>query len=109
MTDIDIVKASIDAYRRQDAVGAANLLSPDFTFTSPQDDHINKSVYMETCFPTADRFSESHVLEIVSTPHGVVCVNEYELATGGKFRNVELIRVEDGLILETQVFFGGQV
>jgi hypothetical protein len=109
MTDIDIVRASFDAYHRQDAVAAGELLSPDFLFTSPQDDHINKTVYMETCFPTADRFAESHFLEIVSTPYGVLCLYEYELVAGGKFRNVELIRVEGGLILETQVFFGGQV
>jgi hypothetical protein len=34
---------------------------------------------------------------------------EYELTTGGWYRNVEAITVRDGLIREVQVFFGGKV
>jgi ketosteroid isomerase-like protein len=110
MTDIDTVRASFDAYRSQDAAAAHLLLSPDFRFTSPQDDHLDRDEWMERCFPTADRFSSQELLEVVSTPHGVIVVYEYELADGGgRFRNAELIRVEHDLIVETQVFFGGGV
>jgi ketosteroid isomerase-like protein len=109
VTDIEIVKSSFDAYQRADAAGGAKLLSSAFVFTSPQDDHISKTTYMERCFPTADRFARSRILEMVSTAHGVVTVYEYELVTGGTYRNAELTRVEDRLIVETQVFFGGQV
>ncbi|MGH3615777.1 MAG: hypothetical protein ACRDRK_24910 [Pseudonocardia sp.] len=34
---------------------------------------------------------------------------EYELKAGGRHRNVEFITVRDGQLMETQVFFGGQV
>jgi hypothetical protein len=34
---------------------------------------------------------------------------EYELTSGARHRNVEVITVRDGLIHEVQVFFGGKV
>ena len=85
------------------------LLAADYRFTSPQDDHIDRNAFMERCFPTADRFATNTVLELVSTPSGVLYVYEYELTDGGRYRNVELIRVQGEQIAETQVFFGGQV
>jgi len=44
----------------------------------------------------------------IETPHGVLCLYENEHTDGTRFRNVELIRVENDPIVETQVFFGGQ-
>jgi hypothetical protein len=33
---------------------------------------------------------------------------EYELTTGERYRNVEVVTVRDGQLVETQVFFGGR-
>jgi len=109
MSDTDVVHASFDAYRRQDAAAAEALFAPHFRFTSPQDDHIDRAAFMERCFPTAHLFTDSDFLELIETPHGVLCLYENEHTDGTRFRNVELIRVENDLIVETQVFFGGQV
>ena len=109
MSDIDVAKASFDAYQRQDADAMLRILADDYTFTSPQDDGVDRDAFMERCFPTADRFATNQVLELVSTPSGVLYVYEYELADGGRFRNVELIRVQGEQIVETQVFFGGRI
>ena len=109
MTAIDVVRASFDAFHRQDADAASALLSPDFRFTSPQDDHIDKAAWLERCFPTAGRFGSFEFLELVETSHGVVVLYEYEVTGDGHCRNAELIRVRDGLMVETQVFFGGRV
>jgi len=109
MTDIDIVTASFEAFRRQDAEAASALLDPGFVFTSPQDDHIDKATWLEICFPTAGRFGSFEFLELVETSHGVIVLYEYEVTGDGLYRNAELIRVSDGLMVETQVFFGGKV
>ena len=109
MSDIDVAKASFDAYQRQDADAMLRILADDYRFTSPQDDGIDRDAFTERCFPTADRFATNQVLELVSTPSGVLYVYEYELADGGRFRNVELIRVQGEQIVETQVFFGGRI
>ncbi len=110
MSNIDTVRESLDAYRRQDITAASRLLADDFTFTSPQDDHIDKASYLERCFPTADRFAASEVIAIV--PAGddtVLLLYEYQLTTGERYRNTEYTTVRDGKLVETQVFFGGRV
>lgn len=109
MADTDTVRAMFDAYRAQDRAAAERLLAGDFSFTSPQDDHIGKAAYLERCFPTADRFVYQQILEVVSAgSSGVFVLYEYELRAGGRYRNAEFITVRDGQLTETQVFFGGQ-
>jgi ketosteroid isomerase-like protein len=109
MTDEEIVKASMDAYKAQDREAAERLFAPDFVFTSPQDDHIDRATWFAVCFPTADRFVSHRLLEIVPTVTGVIALYEYELQNGERYRNTELAVVRDGQIAEVQVFFGGRL
>ncbi len=109
MSRMDVVRASFDAYRAQDLETATALISEGFTFTSPQDDHIDKAAFLERCFPTADRLVSQQILELVPRATMASLLYEYELKTGERHRNTEYIRVRDGQIIETQVFFGGRV
>ncbi|MET7698713.1 MULTISPECIES: nuclear transport factor 2 family protein [unclassified Streptomyces] len=105
-----VVEAAFRHYRSQDRDAALPLYAADFTFTSPRDDHIDKAAFFERCFPTADRFKEQRLLHVTPVDRELVLVHyEYELMTGGRYRNVEAITVRDGLIREVQVFFGGAV
>jgi ketosteroid isomerase-like protein len=110
MSNIDTVRASMDAYHSQDIEAATRLVAEDFTFTSPQDDHIDKSAYLERCFPTADRFAASEIIAIVAANNdSVFLLYEYELRSGARYRNAEYITLRNGQLVETQVFFGGRV
>jgi ketosteroid isomerase-like protein len=110
MSSTEIVRASLDAYLAQDREAAERLLAENLVFTSPQDDHIDKTAYLEGCFPTADRLNSQEILELVSADEeGVFILYEYELKTGARHRNTEFITVRDGQIVEIQVFFGGQI
>ncbi|WP_042432665.1 nuclear transport factor 2 family protein [Streptacidiphilus anmyonensis] len=105
-----VVKAAFACYRAQDRAAALPLYAEDFTFTSPQDDHIDKSAFFARCFPTADRFTEQRLLHVTpADPELVLLHYEYALTTGERYRNVEAITVRDGLIRDVQVFFGGRV
>lgn len=109
MSDTEAVRATFAAYRAQDREAAEALIADDFTFTSPQDDHIDKAAFMERCFPTADRFVSQAIVELVDAgAGGVFLLYEYELTTGGRHRNVEYSVVRDGRLVETQVYFGGR-
>ncbi|WP_405876007.1 MULTISPECIES: nuclear transport factor 2 family protein [unclassified Streptomyces] len=106
----DVVEAAFRYYRSQDREAAFALYADDFSFTSPRDDRIDKAAFFERCFPTADRFKEQQLLHVTPADEELVLVYyEYELTTGGRYRNVEAITVRDGLIREVQVFFGGKV
>jgi ketosteroid isomerase-like protein len=107
MSNTDIVRRSFEAFRAQDRETALRLLADDYVFTSPQDDHVDKATYMERCFPTADRFVSQELLDLVESGDDVFVLYEYELETGDRHRNAEVITVRDGRIVETQVFFGG--
>jgi len=104
----DVVEAAFRHYRSQDRTAAFALYADDFSFTSPRDDHIDKAAFFEQCFPTADLFKEQQLLHVTPADEELVLVYyEYELVTGGRYRNVEAITVRDGLIRDVQVFFGG--
>ena len=105
---IDVVRRFYVAYQEQDLDAARQLLADELTFTSPQDDHIDKTTYLERCFPTADRFVATDVREAVEAEPGVVLWRyKYELQDGGRFSNVEAITVRDEQIVDIQVYFGG--
>jgi ketosteroid isomerase-like protein len=105
----EVVRAAFDAYRAQDRDAAEKLMARELTFTSPQDDHIDRAAYFERCFPTADRLVSQEILELVDAGGGVFILYEYELKTGERHRNTEFIMVRDGRIVQIQVFFGGHV
>ena len=96
------------AYHRQDIKTATRLLADDFTFTSPQDDHIDKASYLERCFPTADRFRIGNLRSCLRETTASSALRD-QLTTGDRYRNAEYITVRDGRLVETQVFFGGRV
>jgi ketosteroid isomerase-like protein len=105
----EVVRAAFDAYRHQDRDAAERLMAEELTFTSPQDDHIDRAAYFERCFPTADRFVTQEVLEMNEAgDDGVFILYEYELRTGERHRNTEFLTVRDGRIVDIQVFFGGR-
>ncbi len=104
----DVVRRLFAAYLAQDETAARGLVGDGFRFTSPQDDHIDRSAYFEQCFPTAQRVSRQDLLQVVEAEPGLVLVRyEYELRTGGTFRNMEAITVRDGQVVDAQVYFGG--
>jgi ketosteroid isomerase-like protein len=109
-TNVEIVSAAFEAYRTQDRAAAEPLYADDFTFTSPQDDHIDRAAFFERCFPTAWRFSEQRITHVVNADEDLVFVYyEYDLVDGPTHRNMEAITVRGGQIREVQVFFGGAV
>jgi len=109
MENTQVVLAMFEAYCQQDSRAAEALLADDFVFTSPQDDHIDRSTFMKVCFPTAERFTSQEILDVApAADDGVFVLYECELESGERFRNTELLTVRDGKLVETQVFFGGE-
>ncbi|MFJ5674022.1 nuclear transport factor 2 family protein [Streptomyces sp. NPDC093097] len=105
----DVVRAAFAAYSAQDRPAMERLLAEEFVFTSPQDDHIDRAAFLDVCFPTADRFRSQELLDVVPCDGGRAFVRyEYELLTGERHRNVEVMTVRDGRLVETQVYFGGR-
>jgi ketosteroid isomerase-like protein/predicted enzyme related to lactoylglutathione lyase len=106
-TAADVVRALFAAYRDQDAAAATALLAEDFVFTSPQDEPIGRDEWLRRCFPTADRMRTQDLVDVVEVSPGEVFVRYvYELHSGARHRNTEVLTVRDGRVTETQVYFG---
>lgn len=106
----DVVRQNFDSYVQGDRETAERLIAADFVFTSPQDDHIDRTTFFEKCFSTRDRFDSQELQRVAAVGDDVFVMYEYQLReTGARFRNTELITVRDGSIVEVQVFFGGKV
>jgi ketosteroid isomerase-like protein len=103
-----VVLQLLAAFHAQDRAAAEALIAPDYVFTSPQDDHIDRATFFDRCFPTSSRFRSHDVLSVLSHGDDVVLLYEYVLTTGERYRNVEVATVRGGQLVETQVFFGGR-
>jgi hypothetical protein len=97
------------AFREQDEALALSLMAPEFVFTSPQDDHLDRDAWLQRCFPSAGHFDAPAItLQIVEV--GGVVLHRYEYAVAGRtYRNVEATRVQDGRVRDVEVYFGGAV
>ncbi|RJF91472.1 DUF4440 domain-containing protein [Sphingomonas cavernae] len=100
------VRASFESYVTEDRARIEALLHPDFTFTSPYDDHIDRATYFERCWLNAGTFEKLDLIEV--QPAGAGCFVFYEgrSRAGNAFRNTEYFTFEDGRIRSVEVFFG---
>jgi ketosteroid isomerase-like protein len=101
-----LVRRSFAAYMTATRAEIEAILHPEFTFTSPYDDHIDRQTYFERCWPNAGTFELLEVQEVGPASDGCFVLYEGRSKRGGGFRNVEYFRFDDGLIRSVEVFFG---
>ncbi|WP_218220287.1 nuclear transport factor 2 family protein [Nesterenkonia sp. Act20] len=107
-TPLETALAQFAAYRVGDIHAARVLLDEDMTFTSPQDDHLDKLTFLEVCFPTAEQFLRQEItLAVEVSPDTVMLRYTAQRAGQPPFSNVELLTVVEGHITEIRVYFGG--
>ena len=102
----DAVRAYLGAYESENRGAAELLLAKDFTFTSPNDDNIDRATYFERCWPQGDAARQQTIEKIVV--EGDKAFVTYACATGnGKsFRNTEFFTFAGGQIASVNVYFG---
>lgn len=89
---------------RKDEV--SDMLTEDFTFSSPRDDHIGKAAYFERCWPQPPAFSAIHIERISLEDNEALVRYRADKRDGGSFRNVEVIRFHGDRIASVEVYFG---
>jgi hypothetical protein len=82
------------------------VFAPDFRFSSPYDDCIDKRTYFESCWRSSN-WIERHELEKIFVQGDEAFVIYKCVAKGGKsFRNSEFFVFEDDKIKRIDVYFG---
>ena len=57
----NLVRKYYEAYERKERKVVEDLLTDDFTFTSPYDDHIDRAAYFEKCWPNSADIRAFHI------------------------------------------------
>jgi SnoaL-like domain len=102
----DLIRRYYGAYETDQRDVLEEMLSPDFRFSSPQDDAIDRATYFERCWPGHADFREFRLLQLaVDGDHALV---RYEAIRhdGTGFQNVEHFEFNGQRIRRTDVYFG---
>ncbi len=102
----DIIRSLFAAYKSKERKIVEELLTDDFTFTSPYDDAIDRATYFERCWPNSERI-KTHLLEKIFV-EGDEAFVLYKCITneGNEFRNTEFFEFDGDKIKSVNVYFG---
>lgn len=101
-----MIRMAFDAYIRKDRTLIESLLSDDFHFTSPYDDHIDRDEYFEKCWPGSEKMESINVISVAVAGEEVLAHYEVEMKDGSHFKNVDTFVVRNGMIVAQEAYFG---
>ncbi|HEX4383243.1 MAG TPA: nuclear transport factor 2 family protein [Myxococcales bacterium] len=102
----EVVRAFYRAYRARERDEVGRLMAPEFRFTSPYDDAIDRETWFERCWAPGDQQQDFQIERCVASEDAVYMTYKVAVGGGKSFRNTELHRVRDGLVASVHVFFG---
>lgn len=102
----DLVRRCFEAWETSDRAMLEALLADDFTFTSPNDDHISRAEYWETCWPGREKIQAIRIEKLVEQGDEAFVRYECQLTDGTRFRNVEYFKFDGARIKGVEVYFG---
>lgn len=101
-----VVRAYCSAYETADRAAAEQLLAHDFTFTSPNDDGIDRATYFARCWPDGDAARDQQIESIVVDGARAFVTYRCSGAGGQSFRNTEFLTFTGERIASVNVYFG---
>jgi ketosteroid isomerase-like protein len=99
-------RAAYEAYVRKDRAAMEALVAPDYRFTSPLDNGLDRATYFARCWPNSEQFASIDLLHTVEAGEQAFVIYEGRTKAGKRFRNCELHTVRDGRLVATEVYFG---
>ncbi len=101
-----MVERYYNAYETKERKVVEDLLGEGFTFTSPEDDNINRDAFFEKCWGQSDDHPVFKLEKIMVHEHQVIVLYECKTGSGRQFRNVEIFVFDQGKLKSIEVFFG---
>jgi len=101
-----LVRRAFEAFGARDRAALEALLAPDFRFTSPWDDSIDRVAYFERCWPQAARIDAFSLERVVVDGRAAFVTYLARTVDGLEFRNTEFHQFRDGQLVRVDVYFG---
>ena len=108
----ELAKGYYRAFERHDRGFMEDNLRPDFTFTSPFDDHIDRDAWFKRCWPQKPLHQKFDFVAVMQDEDKVFVAYDATMRVpnathpDARFRNAELMRFRDGKLAAVEVFFG---
>jgi len=102
----NLVRKYYEAYERKERKVVEDLLTDDFTFTSPYDDHIDRAAYFEKCWPNSADIRAFHIESLLEDGREALVRYTLETRVGARIRNTERFRFGGTKISAIEVYFG---
>lgn len=108
----ELAKGYYRAFERHDRAFMEENLAPDFTFTSPFDDHIDREAYFKRCWPEQPLHQKFDFVTVMQDGDKVFVAYDATMRMPNAthpaacFRNAELMTFSDGKLASVEVFFG---
>jgi ketosteroid isomerase-like protein len=103
---LELARNSYEAYESGDRRLIEELLSDDFTFSSPADVGIDRATYFERCWPNAEQIDAFEFKRLVESGDEVIVTYESTKTDGRRFRNTEVLTFDGDKICKAEVYFG---
>src|SRR6185437_3140262 len=104
-----IVRNYYAAWENGDWSALDSLLTDDFTFTSPNDDHDSKSLYHTRCWtPNVRLIQHFDLQQIAGNGDDALVMYVLHIKNGKKVENVEYLRIRGGKVASVRCYFGQQ-
>jgi len=107
--NVAIARAAYEAYVAKDRAAIERLITPDFHFTSPLDNRIDRATYFARCWPNSETIKDFDFINLVADGDRVFVTYEGRHADARSFRNTEIVTVRQNQIVEVEVYFGWSI
>ena len=109
MSPVEIAKQSFLAFTSGDRAANEAVIADDFSFTSPLDNQLDRATYFERCWPNNESISGFEFIRVIGHDNEVIVTYEGTATSGRRFRNTEVLTIENGKIRKVEVYFGWNV
>ena len=106
---VAVVCGAYEAYVIKDRAAIERLIAPDFHFTSPVDNRIDRETYFARCWPTSAQIADFDFINLVVDNDRVFVTYEGRRSDARVFRNTEIITVRKNQIVDVEVYFGWSI
>ncbi|HEY6515711.1 MAG TPA: nuclear transport factor 2 family protein [Steroidobacteraceae bacterium] len=104
-----LVRKYYGAWEKGDWDALNSLLTDDFTFSSPNDDHDSKSVYHSRCWgPNAKLIGHFDLQVIAGNGDDALVMYVLHTKNDKKIENTEYLHIRDGKVASVRCYFGQQ-
>ena len=104
-----IIRKYYTAWEKGDWHALDSLLTDDFTFTSPNDNHDSKSVFETRCWtPNVNLIAHFDLQQIAGNGNDAFVMYVLHIKNGKKIENVECFHLRDGRVESVRCYFGQQ-